>query len=198
MSPHQQTNTRACGQSSQEPEIGQNRPAGLVPSQAANIVQINYMKIVDERNGVKVKTGVNKNAKNVNINVSKNVMNVKECQEMLENGQSEVGSVSCYVEVMNTRNGPSGLKDLETESLQTKNKKQTFKLTKISTSRKINSSRNILPAVFTPTKRKLMEAKTVRNLISKFESSPAADPSGGGEGIIESPAKRRKCNLVAK
>jgi hypothetical protein len=172
-----------------------NQPPGLVPSQAANIVQVNSMKIVDERNGVKVKTGVNKN---VNINVSKNVMNVKECQAMLENGQSEVGSVSCYVEVMNTRNGPSGLKDLETESLQTKNKKQTFKFTQTSNSRKINSSRNILPAVFTPTKRKLMEAKTVRNLISKFESSPAADPSGGGEGIIESPAKRRKCNLVAK
>ena len=220
--PPQQINTRARGQTSQKYDVstsgkinlmpGQlprlapehatnlepNQPPGLVPSQAANIVQVNSMKIVDERNGVKVKTGVNKNAKNVNINVSKNVMNVKECQEMLENGQSEVGSVSCYVEVMNTRNGPSGLKDLETESLQTKNKKQTFKFTQTSNSRKINSSRNILPAVFTPTKRKLMEAKTVRNLISKFESSPAADPSGGGEGIIESPAKRRKCNLVAK
>ena len=49
-------------------------------------------------------------------------MNVKECQEMLENGQSEVGSVSCDVEVMNTRNGPSGLKDLETDF--STNKKQ--------------------------------------------------------------------------
>ena len=43
-----------------------------------------------------------------------------------------------------------------------------------------------------------MEAKTVKNLISKFESSPAADPSGGGDWVIESPAKRRRCNLVAE
>ena len=100
---------------------------------------------------------------------------------------------------MNTKNGPSGRKDLEAKSLQTSNKNPTFKCTQTSntSSRKINSSRNILPTVCTPTKRKLMEAKTVKNLISKFEMSPAADPSGC-EGIIESPAKRRKCNLVAE
>ena len=115
-----------------------------------------------------------------------------------------LGSVSC-VEVMSPRNGPSGRTDLEGESLQTNIKKPTFKYTQTlnsplnspSTSRKTNNSRNILPTVCTPTKRKLLEAKTVKNLISKFEMSPAADPSGCEE-IIESPAKRRKCNLVAK
>ena len=111
---------------------------------------------------------------------------------MSENGQSEVGSVSFDL------NGPSGLKDLETESLETNKKKKIFKFTKTSTSRKINSIWNILPAVLTPTKRKLMEAKTVKNLISKFESTPATDPNGGGEGVIESPAKRWRCNLVAE
>ena len=150
---------------------------------------------------MEIKTVDNKNAKNVNIDVSKNVKNVKECQEISENGQSEVGSVSFDVLKsieMNAKTGPSCLKELETESLETNNKKQTFKVTKTSTSRKINSSRNILPAVFTPTKRKLMEAKTVKNLISKFESLPAADPSGGGEGVMESPEKWRRCNLVAE
>ena len=143
------------------------------------------MQIVDEKNGVKIKTVDNKNAKNVNIDVSKNVKNVKECQEISENGQSEVGSVSFDVIKSiekNAKNCPSGPKELETKSLETNNKKQTFKVTKNSTSRKINSSRNILPAIFTPTKRKLMEAKTVKNLISKFESSPVADTSGVGRG----------------
>ena len=71
---------------------------------------------------------------------------------------------------MNAKNGPSGLKELGTESLETNNKKQTSKVTQTSTSRKINSSRNILLDIFTPTKRKLMETKTVKNLILKFES----------------------------
>ena len=35
--PHQQTNTRACGQSSQEPEMGTSRPARLASSQATNL-----------------------------------------------------------------------------------------------------------------------------------------------------------------
>ena len=122
--------------------------------------------ISGEKNEVEVKNEV---IKNVNMNVSKNE---NECQRMIDIGQSEVGPVNCCVRVMSPRNGPSGLTDLERESLQTNNKKPTFKCTQTSnsnspsTSRKINNSRNILPTVFTPTKRKLLEAKTVKNLIS--------------------------------
>jgi hypothetical protein len=61
-------------------------------------------------------------------------------------------------------------------------KKETFKIfnitkTKTSSSKKIrvNSSQNILPAMSTPTKCKLIEAQTVKNMILIFESSPAAD-----------------------
>ena len=122
---------------------------------------------------------------------------------MSEIGQSEMRSVSCEVmksAKQNAKNGLSGLKEINAESLDTNIKKeQTFKIfniAKTSSSKKMKirvSSQNILPAISTPTKRKLIEAKTVKNLISMFESSPAADPTGGGEGVLESPAKRRKC-----
>ena len=117
-----------------------NQPPRLVPSRAANIC--------DEKNEVKIKTDMIRNAKNAYRNVRKNV-NVEECQRMLGIGQSEVGSVSC-VDVMSPRNGPSGLIDLEGESLQTNIKKPTFStfssstLNSPSTSRKSIISRNIL------------------------------------------------------
>ena len=157
--------TRACGQSSQEPEIGPSRPAGLAPSQATNlepsrpprlapsqaenIVHFSKIKIAEEKNVVEIKTVDSMNAKNANIDVSKNVMNDRECQGISENGQSEVESVSCEVmksAEQNAKNGPSRLKELNTESLDTSiRKKQPFKIfniTKTSSSKKIrvNSS----------------------------------------------------------
>ena len=45
----------------------------------------------------------------------------------------------------------------------------------------------------------MIETKTVQTLISRFESTPAADLTvndGGGE--VESPAKRRRCNLIGE
>ena len=97
-------------------------------------------------------------------------------------------------DTQNVKNGMSGRKELSAESLETNNeKKKTFKIFNISKTsssqpsyskqRKNNSCQNILPAMSTPTKRKLIEAKTVQNLISRFESSPAADLTGcGGKG----------------
>ena len=183
------------------------RPPRLAPSQAENIVHFSKIKIAEEKNVVEIKTVDSMNAKNANIDVIKNVMNDRECQGISENGQSEVGSVSCEVmksAEQNAKNDLSGLKELNTESLDTSiRKKQPFKIfniTKTSSSKKIrvNSSRNILPVISTPTKRKLIEAKTVKNLISIIESSPAADPTGDGEGVLESLARWRKYNLIAE
>ena len=45
----------------------------------------------------------------------------------------------------------------------------------------------------------MIETKTVQTLISRFESTPAADLTvndGGGE--VESPAKRRRCNPIGE
>ena len=102
---------------------------------------------------------------------------------MSEIGQNEVGSVRYEImknDKQNVKNGVSGRKEISAESLETNNEKKTFKIfnrSKTSSSqpsyskqRKFNSSQNILPAVSTPTKRKLIEAKTVQNLILRFES----------------------------
>ena len=107
------------------------------------------------------------------------VMNDKESQSMSEIGQSEVRSVSCKVtenDKQNDRNNVSGLKELPTESLDTNSMKKTFKVFNISktlsskkSKTRIISSQNILPALSTPTKRKLIEEKTVQNLIKDLK-----------------------------
>ena len=105
----------------------------------------------------------------------------------------------------NDKNNVSGLKELPTESLDTNSMKKTFKVFNISktlsskkSKTKIISSQNILPALSTPTKRKLLEEKNVQNLISRFENSPAANLTGV-EGVgLESPAKRWRYKLIAE
>ena len=115
-----------------------------------------------------------RNAKNAYTDASKNVLNDRICQGMSEIGQNEVGSVRYEImknDIQNVKNGVSGRKELSAESLETNNeKKKTFKIFNISKTsssqpsyskqRKVNSSQNILPAMSTPTKRKLIQAKT--------------------------------------
>ena len=122
-----------------------------------------------------------RNAKNAYTDVSKNVLNDRICQGMSEIGRNKVGSVRYEItknDIQNVKNGVSGRKEISAESLETNNEKKTFKIFNISKTsssqpsyskqRKVNSSQNILPAMSTPTKRKLIEAKTVQNLISRF------------------------------
>ena len=121
--------------------------------------------------------------------------------------QPEPSPIQLWKIPMNLQDLNEYLTDLEGDSLPTNRKKSGFKYTPTSnlnlnlnspsTSRKKLISRPFLPTVITPTKRKLLEAKTVKNMISKFEMQPATDPSGS-EPIVESPAKRRKFNLIAR
>ena len=153
--PHQQTNTRACGQSSQEPEIGQKRPAGLapsqatnlepgrqtglVPSQAANTAQVSKLKIAEGEPMVEIKTAcrVNvRNAKNAYTDASKNVLNDRICQGMSEIGQNEVGSLRYEImknDIQNVKNGVSGRKEISAKFLETRRK-----LSKYSTYQKLH------------------------------------------------------------
>ena len=57
-------------------------------------------------------------------------MNDRICQGMSEIGQNEVGSVRYEImknDKQNVKNGVSGRKELSTESLDTNNRKKTFK-----------------------------------------------------------------------
>jgi hypothetical protein len=130
-------------------------PPRLVPEHAANIVQISNVKIVDEKDVVKVKTVNIKKAKNVKNDVTKNVKNVRECQTYSENGQSEVRSVCLDVVKTDDRNGQSGLSGFEANTLDMNNRKQTFTVKVKNSSRKVKvtSGQKILPTIITPTKR---------------------------------------------
>ena len=136
-------------------------------------MQFSKVKIAEEKDIVEIKTadGMNaRNVKNAYINAIKNVMSDKECQRMSEICQSELRSVSYKVTKnvkQNDKNNVSGLKELPTESLDTNSMKKTFKVFNISktlsskkSKTKIISSQNILPALSTPTKQKLLEEKT--------------------------------------
>ena len=119
-----------------------------------------------------------KNEVEVNDEMMEN-MNMKsenECPRMNDIGQSEVMYPKECVRMESKENGPSGLTDLEGDFLSTNSKKSGFKntpasnlilnLNSPSSSRKKYSSRPFLPTAITPTKRKLLEAKTVKNMIT--------------------------------
>ena len=212
--PPQQINTRARGHSSQSYDVNKSktvnltpgRPPRLAPERATSLEQdqpprlvpVHAADICSMKNEVEVNDEIIENM---------NMKNENDRPGMIDIGQSEVMYPKNCVRMENSENGPSGLTDLKGDSLSTNSKKSGFKhtptsnlnflLNSPSSSRKKSTSRPFLPTVITPTKRKLLEAKTVKNMISKFEMQPATDPSGS-EPIVESPAKRRKFNLIAR
>ena len=50
----------------------------------------------------------------------------------------------------------------------------------------------------TPTKRKLISDENIHSLICRFENTTSNHLHGGGGGVVESPAKRRRYEALAE